>query len=224
MVAEGGSSVPLTYISNHFKATRIWRDCSSKEYRCSLKITSWNYNCFKVLSKNSYYADALIYQLLDFTNPHFSCQSYVKNGVNPPVCGLLNCFFYMMSGMASTAARPSWIGILMNFQLGWDSDSLFGGICAVFPAKVVQLLCISSGSNISLKPDFRNPVCNLEGGGVILNLIKIISRTFVEGKSWRKGRSQRAINENIRLLAECHFACKANTEKRKKWFLGFWFL
>lgn len=128
--------------------------------------------------------------------------------------------------MVSTAVCPCFIGIWIHFQLGWDSDSLFGGNCAACLPKLCSCFVFHLGSSISLKLVFRNPVCNLEGGGGegILSFIKITSRTFVEEKAWRKGRSQWAINENIGFLAECRFPCKANTKKGKKWFLGFWFL
>lgn len=66
--------------------------------------------------------------------------------------------------MVSTAAWPSWVGILMHFQLGWGSDSLFGGICAVSLPKLCSCFVFHLGSSVSLKPVFRNPVCNLERG------------------------------------------------------------
>lgn len=72
--------------------------------------------------------------------------------------------------------------------------------------------------------EFSRIQCVTWRGQGILNFIKIISKTFVEERAWRKERNQHAINENIRFIAEWHISCKENTKNRKKWFLGFWFL
>lgn len=90
--------------------------------------------------------------------------------------------------MVSTAVCPCFIGIWIHFQLGWDSDSLFGGNCAACLPKLCSCFVFHLGSSISLKLVFRNPVCNLGGGGGKVSSVSLKSHP---GLLWRKRLGER---------------------------------